>query len=106
MSKKTKGMNLDDVFDRPAVVRPGSVMGDILDANLSAVLDEFIGTQEEVPSTISKYAGQQRRAKELVYDIIEQYELTLSLKQWQVVQNMMEQAVMTGVNLEESYHAG
>lgn len=67
---------------------------------LGAVLDEVIGQPDEPASTISRYGQQQRRAKDLALDIIDQYELQLSLKQWAVVQSMVEQGIMTGVQLE------
>jgi hypothetical protein len=65
------------------------------------VLDEVIGEASAPSTEISRYGEQQRRAHDLVLDIIDQYTLVLSLSQWQVVQNMMEQAVMTGVQLEQ-----
>lgn len=67
---------------------------------LGTVLDEVVGPEQELASVISRYGQQQRRAKDIVYDIINEHELVLSLKQWQTVQSMMEQAVMTGVQLE------
>lgn len=54
----------------------------------------------EPQAELSRWGQQQRRATQIVYDIIDQHELVLSLRQWQVVQAMMEQAVMQGVQLE------
>lgn len=63
-------------------------------------LEEITGPSEEHASELSRYGQQERRATEIVHDIINEYDLVLSLKQWQTVQIMMERAVMTGVQLE------
>lgn len=68
--------------------------------SLAEVFDEVVGPQEAPASELSRFGQQQRRATQIALDIIDQHELVLSLKQWQVVQAMMEQAVMQGVQLE------
>lgn len=68
--------------------------------SLAEVFDEVVGPEEPMGSQLSRFGQQQRRATQIVYDIIDQHELVLSLRQWQVVQAMMEQAVMQGVQLE------
>lgn len=71
---------------------------------LGDVFDEEIGIEPASPiggdSALSRWGQQEARAKQIALDIIDQYELQLSLKQWHIVTQMVEQAVMQGVQLE------
>jgi len=60
----------------------------------------FEPAEQKPEAGLSRWGQQEQRAKQIAFDIIDQHELVLSLKQWQVVQSMMEQAVMHGVQLE------
>lgn len=88
---------------------PQNIMRSDMDTqtkSLADVFGEVVGPEEEMASELSRYGQQQRRAHELALDIIDQHELVLSLKQWQIVQAMVEQGIMTGVELEASMGPG
>lgn len=83
---------------------PQNLMRDDIVRNTHSLAQVFEGMGFDEPveqeAELSRWGQQERRAKQIAFDIIDQHELVLSLKQWQVVQTMMEQAVMQGVQLE------
>lgn len=69
--------------------------------SLGAVLDGVVGraiqaTDDDSTIGLSQYGEFYQRVPELAHDIINQHELSLSLKQWQVVQRMVEQGITVG----------
>jgi hypothetical protein len=101
MSGKTKkkGKSLRDY--KPTI--PQNLMREDIVRQTQSLAQVFegMGFDEPVQSEneLSLYGRIQSQAPQLVYDIINEHELTLSLAQWQVVQVMMEKALLTGVDL-------
>jgi len=81
-----------------SMMRDEMALGKVMDGLMGPRTVQAIRGDDSTPG---RYAAQQRRARELALDIIDEHQLVLSLGQWQVVQNMMEQAIMTGVQLEQ-----
>lgn len=112
--RKPKKKGVVPSFTPAQVIMRDDIIGSVVDGHdsqgnsypepepLGFILDsELFGERPQKPvGTLSRYGQQQARAKQIALDIIDQYELVLSLKQWQVVQNMVEQGIMTGVQLE------
>ena len=84
--------------------RNSNIMRDDMERStrsLAEVFDDVVGPESEIRfgNEESLYGRIQAQAPELVYDIINRHELVLSLAQWQVVQTMMQEALMAGVDL-------
>jgi len=82
---------------------PQTIMREEMTAETQSLAQVFEGMGFDEPvaeeNELSLYGRIQSQAPQLVYDIINQHELQLSLAQWQVVQTMMEKALLTGVDL-------
>ena len=63
--------------------------------------EEAVHNDHKPEAGLSTWGQQEQRARQIAFDIIDQHELVLSLRQWQTVQNMMELAVMHGVQLQK-----
>lgn len=75
------GMGLDDVFDKQQPV------------SLSEALDQVVGKSQDTRSEFGVFRDE---VPSIALEIIDGYDLSLSLAQWRTVQDMIEVGIMRG----------